>query len=276
MENRKRAFRLKKRKLESRMESSLPHGSRKVIPNVLNEWKTLYRVLNGCSLSRYGDGEVKHMEGKRNVSQVFSSSLQRNIIRVFQNPSPKLLIGIPNVYGNRAFLESNPGYIDSMRRRFLKWINPKHEYGSSYISRGELCGYLSWVSYWSVIGELWRDRDVIVVCGNQKRANPLGMMDQARNLEYIMVPSSSAWSEYGSILSECKRHPSGSSSVYLLCVGPTASVLASDLADTGRWAVDIGHLGLFYKKLGIEYDETPQVWNHRPTDPGYIKGVTDR
>jgi hypothetical protein len=40
----------------------------------------------------------------------------------------------------------------------------------------------------------------------------------------------------------------GSPERVLLCLGPTATVMAVDLCARGIHAVDLGHLGLFYKK----------------------------
>jgi len=242
--------------------------------HVLSEWKTLERVLNGVSLSRWGDGEIKHLDGRRNVSQVFDPSLQSALKRSFECRDKRLLVAIPNVFGNRAFTEVNPDYIASMHRRFGKKADPKYTYGSSYISRGDLNPYLAWPVYWGVMEQIWSGRDVVVVRGHEKRAAPPGMLAKARNIAHVETPPSSAWKEYQRIFRECLTH--NQDSVFLLCVGPTATVLAVDLALKGRWAVDIGHLGMFYKKLGIETDEDRQVWHHRPSDPGYIKGVTDQ
>lgn len=243
-------------------------------PQVLSEWKTLEKVLNRTSLSRYGDGEIKHMDGKRNVSQVFNPKLQQALTTVFLDPLKGHMVGIPNVFSSREFLDVRHEYIQSMRRRFGKIADKRRLYGSAYISRGDLCPYLAWATYWALISELWRDRDVVLVRGHEKRACGNNMMAQARNLSHIKTPSTSAWTEYDRIRKECLRHPV--ESIYLLCVGPTATVLAYDLTLSGRWAVDIGHLALFYRYLGKEHDDEPQVWNHRPTDPGYIKGVTDK
>lgn len=272
MKARKAEF--KKRREEANLAAAETFRKTDRRPIVLSEWKTLERVLNGDSLSRYGDGEIKHMDGRRNVSQIAHPSLTKAITTVFHDPIPNHLVGIPNVFGSRVFIDSNETYINSMRRRFGRIAKPGRVYGSSYISRGELCPYLGWISYWAVLSELWRGRDVVLVRGLERRANPINMMAQARNIDHVATPVAHAWAEYGRIKKECLSHPE--TSIFLLCVGPTATVLAYDLAKAGRWAVDIGHLGLFYKKLGIEYDPEPQVWNHRPTDPGYIKGVTDQ
>lgn len=222
------------------------------LPVVLNEWKTLELVLNGCSLSRYGDGEVKHMEGKRNVSQECSASLSRAMRAVFSSRIRNHLVAIPNVYGDRAFTDVHEGYIASMQKRFWRIADPHYTYGSAYISRGDLCGYLSWPSYWAVMSSLWSNRDVVLVRGVEKRANPPGMLSGARNLARVHTPSQDAWAEYDRIFKECLSHPK--ESLFLLCVGPTATVLAADLAKQGRWAVDIGHLGMFYRQWGRKVD----------------------
>lgn len=223
------------------------------IPTVLNEWQTLYRVLNGCSISRYGDGEVKHMEGKRNVSQEHNRSLSRAVRAVFTSRLRNHLVAIPNVFNGRAFLDVNQGYIDNMQLRFIKVADPDYTYGSAYISRGDLCGYLTWASYWSTISELWNGRDVVLVRGLARRANPANMMAKARNIAHVETPMKNAWEEYGRIFKECLRHPK--EGPFLLCVGPTATVLAADLARHGRWAVDLGHLGVFYRKWGRKAEE---------------------
>lgn len=268
---RARLERLRKDRL-SRGDSIYNHSSN--CPAVLSEWRTLERILNcRLSFSRFGDGEIKHMDGKRNVSQRFHVDLQEALKQVFFEPIKGHMVGIPNVYGHRQFLDVNEDYIKSMRRRFGKIADKKRLYGSAYISRGDCCPYLSWPIYWGVIAELWRDRDVVLVCGKERRANPSGMMNSARSISIVKTPYAHAWAEYERIRKECLKY--SDEHIFLLCIGPTATVLAYDLCKAGRWAVDIGHLGLFYKSLGQINDPDPDVWNHRPTDPGYIKGVTD-
>jgi hypothetical protein len=211
--------------------------------NVMSEWKTLEMVLNGCSLSRYGDGEIKHMDGKKNVSQVWYNDLAKSLTDVFHSDLKGHLVGIPNVFNGRSFDGLAEKYIESMQRRFGKKSDPKKEYASAYVTRADLCGYLDWASYWSAISELWAGQDVVLVRGNPKRANP-GMMNSARDIINIEVPSKNAWECYPAILKECLRMSSFSR--FLLCAGPTATVLAYDLHMRGRHAVDIGHLGMFY------------------------------
>ena len=264
---------LHQKRKEMRAAAQLKKVARKGT-KVLDEWQTIYRILNGCSISRYGDGEFKHMEGKRNVSQVFFPELQLAIREVFYSNIPNHMVAIPNVFNGRAFTEVDEAYINNMRRRFGRITEVGKVYGSSYITRGDLCGYIGWPSYWALITEIWKDKDVVLVRGHEGRANT-NMMQQARSLRQIEIPSSHAWRKYNEIMDECLRSPK--ESLYLICAGPTATVLAADLAKTGRHSVDLGHLGLFYRRYwGTECFEDRQVWHHRPTDPGYIKGITDQ
>lgn len=230
---------------------------------VLSEWKTLEMVMNGCSLSRYGDGEIKHMDGKKNVSQEQADSLSRALSDVFDSELKGHMVGIPNVFNGRSFDGLAEKYIESMRRRFGKRSDPKRVYGSAYISRADLCGYLDWAPYWSAISELWNGKDVVLVRGNGKRANPAGMMERARDFVEIEIPSKNAWECYPEILKECMRM--GSFCRFLLAAGPTATVLAYDLALRGRHAVDIGHLGMFYGRwVGSMFFSTPKdIFNDR-------------
>lgn len=239
---------------------------------VMSEWLTLDELLKGKSIARFGDGEIKHMDGKRNVSQIHHPELTKRLNEVFRSRLPNLLIGIPNVYNGREFTEVNQNYINNMERRFRKIADKSHLYASSYITRGDLCGYLAWPSYWSKIFELWTDRDVTLIRGHDGRATGKGaMLAKARSVHHIETPISGAWKDYDRIFREAMLRPE--SDLFLLCIGPTATILAHDLALKKRQALDIGHLGMFYSRhWGIEDDRDRQIWHHRPTDPNYLPG----
>jgi hypothetical protein len=87
------------------------------------------------------------------------------------------------------------------------------------------------------------------------------MMNSARNLTEIEIPTSSAWKCYPEILGKCMKMDSACR--FILCAGPTATVLAYDLARRGRHAVDLGHLGLFYGRwVGALNFQTPKDLNN--------------
>jgi hypothetical protein len=50
----------------------------------------------------------------------------------------------------------------------------------------------------------------------------------------------------------------------VISLGPTATVLAADLAREGRQALDLGHLGMFYAGIHPKYD--PAMANPKGID----------
>ena len=71
------------------------------------------------------------------------------------------------------------------------------------------------------------------------------LFQKAKSVERILCPSRNAYSKYKIILDEIKQR--GIGKLILLMLGPTAKVLARDLALEGYWAVDIGHIDSEYE-----------------------------
>ena len=73
------------------------------------------------------------------------------------------------------------------------------------------------------------------------------LFDNARSIRRILCPAENAYDRYSEILAEAKKLPT--SKTLLIALGPTASVLAYDLALAGYHAIDIGHVDLSYEWL---------------------------
>jgi hypothetical protein len=83
----------------------------------------------------------------------------------------------------------------------------------------------------------------------------------ARSVREIIAPRQHAWAEYESLLERIGRPARA-----ILCLGPTATVMASDLCARGVHAIDFGHGGMFHKKrvtgepmVVTEEDRTPEA-----------------
>lgn len=61
-----------------------------------------------------------------------------------------------------------------------------------------------------------------------------------------MCPIKDAFSKYNEILSVCKNNSSGTG-LFIIALGPTATVLAYDLAKEGFRAIDAGHIDTMYE-----------------------------
>jgi len=67
----------------------------------------------------------------------------------------------------------------------------------------------------------------------------------AASLSRILGPVRNAFERYDELLKQATRHPKNV--LYLLALGPTATVLAFDLARDGYQALDIGHIDIEYE-----------------------------
>lgn len=206
-------------------------------PSVLTEAETLRQVLAGASLARYGDGEFNLCEGKNIPCQQHSPELERRL-RGILSDSGGCLVGIPN--------------LDSATPKAHFWhkyqrITPllgEQTYGSAFISRPDSAPWIDVPEYWAAVEALWAGLDVTVVRGN---LSPKGLrrsdMASAKSVREILCPRKDAFAEYADILEAI-----GTADHVLLCLGPTATVLAVDLCQHGMHAVDCGHIALFWRK----------------------------
>ena len=64
-------------------------------------------------------------------------------------------------------------------------------------------------------------------------------------MQRIICPNENAFEKYGQILGAVKKQDKGR--LVLLALGPTATILAYDLAKEGFRAVDIGHIDIEYE-----------------------------
>ena len=71
--------------------------------------------------------------------------------------------------------------------------------------------------------------------------------DSAKSVNYIYGPKAHAFRDYDRLLAEAKAQPKDR--LMIVVLGPTATVLAYDLAKAGYQALDIGHLGKAYDWL---------------------------
>ena len=71
------------------------------------------------------------------------------------------------------------------------------------------------------------------------------MFSGAESIQRIIGPAENAFHAYDKILECCKDQ--AKDKLFLLALGPTATVLAYDLCKMGYQAVDIGHIDLEYE-----------------------------
>lgn len=219
-------------------------------PEVADEEATLKEVLAGRSIARYGDGELKIMEGRRCVSQTFDENLAQELRTICFNANSAALVGIPTL--NK--LSPKFDLWDKMRRRWKPFTNPKKQYYSSFITRPDSAPWLGTKEYFDKIESLWRDQPVTFVGNGVRSLTPKFLMDTgARGVVFVECSYAHSYWQIDDLESRAWR--AGNHRV-LLCVGPTATCLAERLAKRGLHAVDLGHIGMFWRRYG-------QFWKWR-------------
>lgn len=93
---------------------------------------------------------------------------------------------------------------------------------------------------------IWDNIDVIVVEGEQTRMGVGNdLLSNAKSIKRILAPSENAYDKYNDILEAIRKHYHGG--LVLIALGPTATVLAGELAENNIWALDVGHIDIEYE-----------------------------
>lgn len=208
-------------------------------PAVLGEFETLKRVLAGESIARYGDGEIRMAEHNSSIkSQTADTELSRRLRGILQD-SGACMVGIPNIYSDTPKGE--------YWRKFQKYaglLNPDKAYVSSFITRPDSAPWIDAPEYWAMVPQLWQGRSVTLVRGSGKSLTAEDLVaGGAGEVTEVLAPRQHAWADYASLLKRIGRPERA-----ILCLGPTATVMAVDLCARGVHAIDWGHGGMFWRK----------------------------
>lgn len=228
-------------------------------PKIANIEKTLMLIIDEKkSLSRFGDGEFATIEGK--VRHKFQTEvdpkLAERLQEVLSSQNEMLLIGIADNYGNLSQYNENVQreiryYMRPSVRAFHESVLPKEkEYHNAYISRPcviykDMDTEAPGIRF-EQLKKIWYGRDCVFVEGEKTRMGVGNdLFAGARSIKRILGPAENAFRSYDGILAECKKMPKDV--LFIIALGPTASVLAYDLCMEGYQALDMGHLDLEYE-----------------------------
>lgn len=214
-------------------------------PKVLGEFETLELILSGHSVGRAGDGEFNHMRGKKNVSQVADPKLTSEMQAAFVDPPKGFVPCIPTMDPRGPKVGNWKKYEAS----FERFLNPKVRYGSAFISRPDSAPWIDVPVFYDKIESLWRGQEVTLVA-NGERSLTADFLRQtgAKHVAWVLCAYRDAYKQIGRIEQECTDLGRRA----ILCAGPTATVLAARLARKKIHAVDLGHIGLFWRRYANE------------------------
>ena len=93
---------------------------------------------------------------------------------------------------------------------------------------------------------IWEDRDIVFIEGEKSRLG-IGndLFDNVRSIHRILCPPCNAFSRIDDIIAEALKQ--SKDVLFLIALGPTATVLAYDLFKSRYQAIDIGHVDIEYE-----------------------------
>lgn len=207
------------------------------------------------SLVRFGDGEFEAIQMKKRAKfQAVNKELSERLREILVNKNENIITAISDTYGSLdkytdEAAEDIRSYLSpQVRQEHMNLLDMEKTYYDAFLSRP----YILYKDRenagerFARIKQIWKARNVIIVEGNQTRMGVGNdLLDDACSVKRVIAPSENAFGKYNEILKHVKNI--AKDELILIALGPTATVLAYDLACSGLWAVDIGHLDLEYE-----------------------------
>jgi glycosyltransferase family protein len=243
------------------------------------EYTISYIVNNKSSATRFGDGEMLIMDGEMDIGfQSKDENLSKRLNEIIvQKPDKKMLICIPKWLFKKTDLrkrtkKSQKWCKHYLLKHFKTWcdkVNLDVVYGDTSFNRNYI-GLKNKSNAYEMFKKLktiWENRDVCFVEGDMTYLGVGNdLFDNAKSIKRIIAPAKNAFKNYDKILCECKKVDKGT--LFLIALGPTATVLAYDLYNAGYQAIDIGHIDIEYEWCKMKATEVVQIKNKFTNEAG--------
>lgn len=215
-------------------------------PQVIDEFKTIDALLEGRSIARFGDGEIKLINGGNCVSQKANTLIAAELSDILLKPQAACLTGIPNIEGGKSPKDWFWNKYHTSKK-LTDLYNPHKQYHSSFITRPDSAPWIDTPQYWQKVVKLWAGKRVLLITGGRSSALRVDTMPEAESIIEMRGPETDAYSFIDKMEEEA-IHLRGTYNTAILCLGPTATCLANRLARAGIHALDLGHIAIYYRR----------------------------
>ena len=240
-----------------------------------------YILQNNCSVSRLGDGEIKLVAGKDLGFQKYSEELRQRMIEVLTFPIPNHIVCLPDIFQNLEQYVPDASshwkkHLSYYRKYWYRYINKDRLFFNAFISRCYMMfrNKSDALTHFQHLKQLWDRKDIIIVEGEKSRLGVGNdLFDNVCSIKRILGPNVEAFQYYENIFQVINQYPK--SYLILLALGPTATIMAYDLAKKGYQAIDIGHVDIEYEWFLMGATTKVPVPNKFVNEAGAGKGVGD-
>lgn len=253
-------------------------------PQILSIDKTIETIIkNKLSVARFGDGELNLLITHNDINfQQNNFDLRQKLLETLNSNNKNLLICIPKIFEKQDLKNLNKDafkfwhrYVIKNRKNLYKIFNFNKIYGNTEFTRNyiDLNSKIKSSSivhtYFNNVKKIWFKRNIVIIEGRYTRfgvGNDL--LINTQSIKRILCPEKNAFDKYQDILSEALKQDK--TSLFLIALGPTATILASDLCNNGFQAIDIGHLDIEYEWFLMNAKEKIAVKNKYVNEGGYV------
>lgn len=227
----------------------------KVIPRVASIDDTIRRIADErCSISRFGDGELLMTSPDKAIGfQKGDPRLAARLREVLTSHDEGHLVCVSDTF--RDLYRYNRKARRFWRTHFFlygawwdQYLAPGRTYYNTFVTRPymdfaskEACG-----RWFKDMKRIWDGRDIVFIEGEKSRLGVGNdLFDNARSIRRILCPPRDAFDRYDEILREARKLEKDA--LFLIALGPTATVLSYDLFKSGYQAIDAGHVDVEYE-----------------------------
>jgi hypothetical protein len=191
----------------------------------MSEVETINALIDGHSLSRFGDGELKCAEGFGYCSQPPNQKMAKELRGIMRESTA--ICAIPTMDKNGPRVE----WWERHRDRFLKHLSMGRVYGSAFIGIPVLAPWIDTKEYADLVSQIWAGKDVIAVC-HKDHSMPNMLAQRAKSVRHVECPAIDAYAAIDELEAQCDA-------LTIIAAGPTATCLANRLAKKVQ-AIDLG------------------------------------
>lgn len=214
-----------------------------------------------CSISRFGDGEIKLVAGTDISFQKATPFAVKKLREVLSSDVDGLLVGIADIFGDRSRYSDKANlywkkHLHKYRHIWYKYLIDNKKYYNASMTRQyiSLKDRTQGSLIYNRMKKIWENRDIIFIEGEKSRMGVGNdLFSTAKSIKRILAPSTQAFNKYDEILSEALKYDKDT--LFLIALGPAATALAYDLHLNGYQAIDIGHVDVEYEWLLMNADK---------------------
>jgi glycosyltransferase family protein len=243
--------------------------------------ETIKRIISDkCSISRFGDGEFYLMDGKSIKFQESNEELSKRLKEIITSDLKNHLICIGGTNNPINYKRYTKAHLKWTKKHFeynseltLSYLSIKTQYYDTHISR-------FWIPFKDkkiakknaeMLKAIWQNRDVVIIEGQGTRLGVgNSLLDNVKSCRRIIAPPENAYTRYDEIMDATKKIEKGV--LFLIALGPTATVLAYDLHLLGYQALDIGHVDIEYEWMNMGVLEQVRIQGKHVNE---VNGGTD-